>query len=93
MPNAKAQPLDYRDGFGLSEHEFDLVRSLPDTSHCFLIKHGNDSVIARLDLTGLDRILTVLSGRESSVRRLDTLRARLGDDPADWLEPLLAGAA
>ena len=93
MPNAKAQPLDYRDGFGLSEHEFDLVRTLPDTSHCFLVKHGNDSVIARLDLTGLDRILTVLSGREAIVRRLDALRARLGDDPADWLEPLLAGAA
>ncbi len=91
MPNAKAQPLDYRDGFGLSEHEFDLVRTLPDTSHCFLVKHGNDSVIARLDLTGLDRILTVLSGRESSVRRLDALRSRLGDDPVDWLEPLLAG--
>ena len=93
MPNAKAQPADYRDGFGLSEHEFDLIRTLPDTSHCFLVKHGNDSVIARLDLTGLDRILTVLSGRESSVRRLDTLRARFGDDPAAWLEPLLAGAS
>jgi type IV secretion system protein VirB4 len=93
LPNAKAQPLDYRDGFGLSEHEFDLIRSLPDTSHCFLVKHGNDSVIARLDLTGLDRILTVLSGREASVRRLDTLRARLGEDPAHWLEPLLAGNA
>ena len=91
MPNPKAQSADYRDGFGLSEHELDLIRSLPDTSHCFLVKHGNDSVIARLDLTGLDRILTVLSGRESSVRRLDELRARLGDDPADWLEPLLAG--
>ena len=91
MPNPKAQALDYRDGFGLSEHEFDLIRTLPDTSHCFLVKHGNDSVIARLDLGGLDRILTVLSGRESSVRRLDALRARVGDDPADWLEPLLAG--
>jgi len=89
MPNPKAQPADYRDGFGLSAHEFDLVRSLPDTAHCFLIKHGNDSVIARLDLTGLDRILTVLSGRESSVRRADELRAQLGDDPAAWLEPLL----
>ena len=93
MPNSKAQPFDYRDGFGLSEHEFDLIRSLPDTSHCFLVKHGNDSVIARLDLTGLDRILTVLSGRESSVRRLDALRSQLGDNPANWLEPLLAGAA
>ena len=90
MPNPKAQASDYRTGFGLSEHEFDLVRTLPDTSHCFLIKHGNDSVIARLDLTGLDRILTVLSGREATVRILDGLRAKLGDDPADWLEPLFA---
>ena len=93
MPNPKAQAADYRDGFGLTAHEFDLIRALPDTAHCFLVKHGNDSVIARLDLTGLDRILTVLSGRESSVRRLDALRARLGDDPASWLEPLLAGVA
>jgi len=90
MPNAKAQEADYRGGFGLSAHELELVRSLPDTSHCFLVKHGNDSVIARLDLTGLDRILTVLSGRESSVRLLDGLRAVHGDDPAGWLEPLLA---
>ena len=93
MPNAKAQGTDYRAGFGLSAHELDLVRSLPDTSHCFLVKHGNDSVIARLDLTGLDRILTVLSGRESSVRLLDGLRATHGDDPAAWLEPLLAAVA
>ncbi|MBC7520668.1 MAG: VirB4 family type IV secretion/conjugal transfer ATPase [Sandarakinorhabdus sp.] len=93
MPNPKAQAADYRQGFGLSAHELDLVRSLPDTSHCFLVKHGNDSVIARLDLTGLDRILTVLSGRESSVRILDTLRAEVGDDPALWLEPLLERVA
>ena len=91
MPNAKAQAADYCDGFGLSTHELDLIRTLPETAHCFLIKHGNDSVIARLDLSGLDRILTVLSGREASVRRLDVLRAELGDDPAVWLEPLLAG--
>ena len=93
MPNPKAQEADYRGGFGLSAHEFDLVRTLPDTSHCFLIKHGADSVIARLDLTGLDRILTVLSGREASVRLLDGLRATHGDDPAQWLEPLLAAVA
>ena len=93
MPNPKAQSADYRDGFGLSAHEFDLVKSLPDTSHCFLIKHGNDSVIARLDLTGLSRVLTVLSGREASVRILDNLRAQVGDDPADWLEPLLTAVA
>jgi type IV secretion system protein VirB4 len=38
----------------------------------------------------MDDILTVLSGREASVRRLDALRAQHGDDPAVWL-PLLIG--
>ena len=92
MPNPKAQAADYCTGFGLTAHELDLIRTLPDTTRCFLVKHGNDSVIARLDLTGLDRILTILSGREASVRRLDALREAHGDAPAAWLEPLLERA-
>jgi type IV secretion system protein VirB4 len=90
MPNAKAQERDYCEGFGLTAHEFDLVRTLPDTSRCFLIKHGNDSVVARLNLTGFDKLLTVLSGRERTVRRLDDLRAEYGDDPSAWLAKLVA---
>jgi type IV secretion system protein VirB4 len=88
MPNPKAQEDEYCGGFGLSNHELDLVRALPDTSRCFVIKHGTDSVVARLNLDGMDEVLTVLSGREASVRRLDALRAQHGDDPAIWL-PLL----
>jgi type IV secretion system protein VirB4 len=68
------------------------VRTLPDTSHCFLIKHGNDSVVARLNLSGMPDLLTVLSGREGSVRRLDEIRAMVGDDPALWLPRLLGHA-
>lgn len=90
MPNPKALAEEYCTGFGLSQHELDLVRALPDTSRCFLIKHGTDSVVARLNLSGMDGILTVLSGRASSVRRLDELRAEVGDDPARWL-PVLTG--
>ena len=90
MVNPKAQAVDYCDGFGLTAHEFDLIRTLPDTARCFLIKHGNDSVIARLNLGGMPDLLTILSGRESSVRRLDAIRAEVGDDPAQWLPRLLA---
>ena len=89
MVNPKAQEADYCGGFGLTSHELDLVRTLPDASHCFLIKHGNDSVVARLNLSGMPDLLTVLSGRESSVRRLDEIRAEVGDDPAVWLPRLL----
>jgi type IV secretion system protein VirB4 len=89
MANPKAQARDYRDGFGLTQHEFELVRGLPDTSRCFLIKHGTDSVMARLNLSGEPDILTVLSGRERTVRLLDTIRQEVGDDPAAWLPRLL----
>ncbi len=89
FPNPKARAADYIEGFGLTEHEFDLVRSLPDTSHCFLIKQADHSVVARLDLGGLKGELRVLAGTERSVRRLDALRARLGDDPGSWLEPFM----
>lgn len=89
LPNARAQAVDYIDGFGLTQHEFDLIRSLPDHAHCFLIKHGRESVVARLDLTGEAEMLHVLSGRESAIRLLDEVRAAVGDDPGAWMPPFL----
>ncbi|MES2495716.1 MAG: VirB4 family type IV secretion/conjugal transfer ATPase, partial [Pseudomonadota bacterium] len=41
MANPKAKAEDYCDGFGLTPHEHALIRSLPDDSRCFLIKHVN----------------------------------------------------
>ena len=73
-------------------HGLDLVRSLPDSAHCFLIKHGAHSVVARLNLTGEKDLLTILSGRERTVRLLDELRQQRGDDPALWLNDLLERA-
>ena len=92
MPNPKAQENDYVKGFGLTQHEFDLVRGLPDTAHAFLVKHANESVVVRLDLAGEHDLITVLSGRERTVRMLDELRERVGDDPLDWLPALLEAA-
>lgn len=89
MANPKARAADYIDGFGLTPHEFELVRTLPDNAHCFLIKHGADSVVARLNLSGEQDLLTILSGRERTVRLLDEIRAETGDDPAEWIPRLL----
>ncbi|MGA0605246.1 VirB4 family type IV secretion/conjugal transfer ATPase [Phenylobacterium sp. VNQ135] len=93
MVNPKAQRSDYCTGFGLTDHEFELVRTLPDSARCFLIKHGADSVVARLNLSGMPGLLKVLSGRESAVRELDTLRAKYGDAPEAWLPRLVEGLA
>jgi type IV secretion system protein VirB4 len=91
FPNPRARAADYVDGFGLSEHEYELVRTLPDTSRCFLVKRGDHSVVARLDLSGLSGELAVLAGTERTVRRLDALRRQVGDAPDAWLEPFMDG--
>ncbi len=88
MPNAKAQAEDYCEGFGLSAHELELIRALPAQSRCFLVRHANHSVVIRLDLNGMDEMLLVLSGREVSTRKLDSLRAAMGDAPHDWYAAL-----
>ena len=90
MPNAKARTEDYCAGFGLTEHELALIRSLPAHSRAFLVRQPDASVVVRLDLSGMPEVLTILSGRESTVRRLDLLREALGDNPADWY-PALTG--
>jgi len=90
MPNARARAEDYCEGFGLTRHEFALIRALPAHSRCFLVRQPDASVVVRLDLSGAPEVLTILSGRESAVRRLDLLRETLGDEPSAWF-PALTG--
>lgn len=92
MPNSRARAEDYCDGFGLTAHELALIRSLPAHSRCFLVRQPDASVVVRLDLSNAPEVLTVLSGREGTVRRLDMLRETVGDHPADWF-PALTGHA
>ena len=91
LPNPTADRDDYVAGFKLTEAEFAIVRSLPRGSHLMLIKQGSYVSIGRLDLQGFTEELMVLSGSTDNVRRLDGLRARLGDDPAVWLGPFQRG--
>jgi type IV secretion system protein VirB4 len=88
LPNAHAAERDYVEGFGLTRREFALVREeLAPESRQFLIKQGLNSVVAELRMDGMDDDLAVLSGRAGTVDLLDRVRARHGDDPAQWLEP------
>ncbi|MBV9841254.1 MAG: VirB4 family type IV secretion/conjugal transfer ATPase [Sphingomonadaceae bacterium] len=93
FPNPRARAADYIDGFNLSAHEYELVRSLPDTSRSFLIKQADHSVVARLDLGGMRDLLSVLAGTERSVRKADAARESAGEDPADWLPVFLGEEA
>ncbi|MCC7046281.1 MAG: VirB4 family type IV secretion/conjugal transfer ATPase, partial [Alphaproteobacteria bacterium] len=87
-PNARARAEDYCAGFGLTRHELDVIRTLPAHSRCFLIRQADASVVVRLDLSGMPEVLSVLSGREATVRRLDQLREAHGDHPRHWFQHL-----
>ena len=84
LPNSKATDA-YRTDFKLSERELQVVRTLDPASRSFLIKQGRDAVVAKLDLSDLKDVISVLSGRAESVARLDGIRAQAGDDPSAWL--------
>ena len=93
LPNPRADYDDYVHGFKLTEAEFNIVRNLGENSRMFLVKQGHRSAIGKLDLAGLGDVLDVLSGTTDNVELLDTIRAKLGDDPDVWLPVFHAALA
>lgn len=85
FPNPRADEESYIRRFGLTLKEFSFIRNTPPEKRAFLIKHGNDSVIARLDLSPMPDFVKVLSGRKETVEECEALRARYGEDPSTWL--------
>ena len=84
LPNPKATAV-YRTAFMISEREFNLLKTTDPGSRFFLVKQGKDVVVARLDLSGMDDIISVLSGRAETVSVLDEVIKEYGDDPEIWL--------
>ncbi|MBA4343289.1 MAG: VirB4 family type IV secretion/conjugal transfer ATPase, partial [Methylibium sp.] len=81
---------EYVEGFGLSQAEYEIVRSLSvQGGRRFLVKQGQASAICELDLTGLEGFITVLSATTDNIALLDDIRERQGDDPVQWLPLLL----
>lgn len=84
LPNPKATDA-YRKAFMLSEREFNLLKNTDPGTRYFLVKQGKDVVVARIDLSGMDDVISVLSGRAETVGLLDEIRKQVGDDPEAWL--------
>jgi len=84
LPNPKATDA-YRKAFMLSEREFNLLKNTDPSTRYFLVKQGKDVVVARIDLSGMDDVISILSGRAETVGLLDEIRAQYGDDPEIWI--------
>lgn len=85
LPNPSADHDDYVNGFKLTEREFEIVRSLPEKSRRFLLKQGDNSVVAELNLRGFEDELAVFSGNTATSLMVEKLVAELGNDPTVWL--------
>jgi type IV secretion system protein VirB4 len=88
LPNLKATTV-YREVFMLSEREFLLVKTTDPSTRFFLVKQDNDCVIARINLSGMDDLINILSGRTETVSILDEVMEEFGEDPRDWLEAFM----
>jgi type IV secretion system protein VirB4 len=85
FPNPGADYAEYTEGLGLSDREFNLIKTdLPEGSGMFLLKQGRHSVVAKLPLAGMDDDLAVLSARTANLELMDRLIAQYGEDPDAW---------
>lgn len=84
LPNPKATDA-YKKAFMVSDREFNLLKTTDPGSRYFLVKQGKDVVVARIDLSGMDDVINVLSARAETVAILDEVRAEVGDAPEAWM--------
>ena len=84
LPNLKATAV-YKDVFMLTEREFVIIKHTDPASRFFLIKQSIDAVVARIDLSGMDNVINVLSGRAETVILLREIIEEYGEDPITWL--------
>lgn len=86
LPNPKATDA-YKKAFMITDREFNLLKTTDPGSRYFLVKQGKDVVVARIDLSGMDEVINVLSARAETVMMLDEVRKKVGDAPEDWMAP------
>jgi type IV secretion system protein VirB4 len=92
FPNPKADDKSYLEAFKLTHAELAWVRETAPESREFLIKHDQDSVIAKLDLSSVPWAPKVLSSTPALVEEMEALIERFGPEPKDWL-PHYCGVA
>lgn len=77
LPNPDAEYRNEQGGgysrVGLTEKEFSILKSLSPQSRIFLVKQGQQSSFAKLDLYGFSKEISVLSSSKGNIQTLDLL--------------------
>lgn len=89
LPNPKAVKDEYVNGFGLTEKEFEVVKSLGEKSRLCLIKQGDNSALCSLAMPNMGDELTILSAGTKELPLFDQAIEEVGDKPVDWIPVFL----
>lgn len=84
LPNPKATEA-YRTAFMVTERELNLLKTTDPGSRFFLVKQSSDVVVARIDLSGMDEEINILSARAETVTLAEEARAKFGEAPDAWI--------
>ncbi|MCI5049716.1 MAG: hypothetical protein MRY32_05225, partial [Rickettsiales bacterium] len=63
LPNDDADDL-YTNTFGLSDEEAAYVEIMNQTYRHFMLKRQSETIVAELNLGGMDKVLSILSGTD-----------------------------
>lgn len=86
LENPEADPVDYMKGLKLTEAEYQALLNIPEFSRQFLVKQGSQSAIATMDLRGMEKAISILSGTPDNADRLESiLAANPNAKPEVWL--------
>ena len=85
LPNPGADRKAYVDGFKCTEAEYNIIRRLGEKSRKFLIKQGDQSIVAELNLRGFNKELAVLSGNAATSLLCERIVTEQGENPDVWL--------
>ncbi|MFN7039189.1 MAG: hypothetical protein ACK4OM_06475 [Alphaproteobacteria bacterium] len=76
---------EYKKLYDFDDHEFQLFKSLKYINRHFLLKQNKDTIIAELNLSGLDETLSILTGEKKYKDALINAKKEKGDNPESWL--------
>ena len=87
FPNPMAKYETYVDKLGLSQQEYEIIKTMDNDAHYFLLNYGRgkESVVLRANLAGLEEEIAVISAREQSLNVFDTVRHEVGEKEEQWL--------
>lgn len=76
---------EYQEIFHLTNDEYKMIDQISNDERHFLLKHGNDSIVAELDLSALDHIVAILSSNDVSIKIMNKIINKFGNSPDKWV--------